>query len=241
MSDSPDKSRFEVIQGEDPAAESRSSAERRRVPRLNLSTEQFRHRANGKVFPVSDLSHTGMALRIIDANDLVLFPVGARFSGALNLKRVKHEVSARVCHVGKDLIGCEFENLSREASGALNEMLDPEALGRELRPIPASEPGMQWFRGVSGTHLMVWRGDDNAPRRFLLLVLGSFVQWETDEGVSTGRADHGFEMSEVQGALRFETLRLERDADLDKGKLSVAKTLIMSSNLPKDLKSWGFL
>src|SRR5436190_1257440 len=79
-----------------------SGSERRRVPRLNLTKEQFRLEQNGKIFSVSDLSSNGMALRILDSEDLNLFPVGIILNGTLNLHREKFAVSARVRHIGKD-------------------------------------------------------------------------------------------------------------------------------------------
>jgi hypothetical protein len=232
MKKSPD---LEVISNE--TKESRGR-ERRRLPRLNLSGEQFRLAQNGKVFSVTDLSTEGMALRILDREDLRLFPVAADIQGTLNLKGSKYPVKAVVRHLGSDLVGCEFAGLDSTVAAALTQFLDPAVLGHELKPIPASD-GALWYHGPSGTDLLLWRGVDGQYKRLTLYVLGSFVQWENDAGLSTGRAEVSeHDKSEIRGVVRFETMLLDRDSLPDSGKLSVAKTLILSSNLPQDLKKW---
>ena len=208
------------------------------MPRLNLTTEQFRLSQNGKIFSVFDLSLGGMALRVLDRADLTVFTVGARVEGSLNLHREKYHVTARVRHVGTELVGCEFEELDAEVTAVLTQFFDPKALGQELRPIPAAENGALWYHGPSGTDLILWRGVDGQYRRFTLFVLGSYAQWETEVGTTTGRASPSFEKSEVRGVVRFETMLLEPDSRPDAGKLSIAKTLLLSSNLPQDLRGW---
>src|SRR5262249_2303318 len=74
-------------------------SERRRMPRLNLTGEQFRLGLNGKIFSVADLSTEGMALRVLEPNDLAVFPVATRIEGTLNLRGEKYAVHAQVRHV----------------------------------------------------------------------------------------------------------------------------------------------
>lgn len=219
------------------SANDESSHERRRLPRLSLTAEQFRLASTGKIFPVTDVSANGMALRVIDLEDLRLFPIAAALEGTLNLRREKHPVSAKVRRLGGDSVGLEFESLSPETKQALSRLLDPAVLGRELKPIP-SEGQTLWYHGPSGTDLLFWRGTDGQYRRVMLLLMGSFVQWDQAAGLTTGKTESSSEMGETRGILRFETMLLDTDTKLDAGKLSVAKTLVMSSNLPQDLKKW---
>lgn len=221
-----------------PELEGSEDSERRRMPRLSLTTEQFRLTQNGKIFPVADLSMDGMALRILDKADLVVFPVGSVVDGILNLNRVKHPVKARIRHIGQDLIGCQFQELSDAVKAELSRLFDPKSLGAELKPIPSSEPGVLWYHGPSGTDLLFWRRMDGTYTRFALFVLGNFVQWDEADGLSTGVADHSFENSEIRGVIRFETMLLKADSKPSRDKLSIAKTIVMSSNLPQDLKKW---
>lgn len=217
---------------------SADSLERRRRPRLNLSAEQFRLNTNGKIFSVADLSSEGMALRVLDRQDFNLFPVASVIEGTLNLKGRKFPVRARIRHLGADLIGSEFEEISAEVRAELMAFLDPEVLGREIRPIPASDPGTLWYHGPSGTDLLFLRGVDGKYRRLTLFVLGNFIQWDEELGLSTGLAQGSDSLSEVRGVVRFETMLLRPDARPDREKLAVAKALILSSNLPQDLKKW---
>jgi hypothetical protein len=220
----------------------KSSTERRRLPRLNFAGEQFRLQGqaypNGKIFAVVDLSRQGMALRLIDPEDLRIFSVAAEIQGTLNIRREKFPIRARVRNVRPDVVGCEFENLESVTAEALKRFLDPDSLGQELRPIPASGQGTLWYHGPSGTDLLLWRGIDGQYHRLTLYVQGNYIQWESEPGVSTGRAEASQERSEIQGILRLETMLLAADAQPDPAKLTIAKNLLMSSNLPQDLKNW---
>lgn len=213
-------------------------AERRRMPRLSLATELFRLNQGRKVFSVVDLSLGGMALRILDPSDWIWFSVGAQVQGILNLRREKIPLQARVRHVGSDLAGCEWVNASAHLTQSLEKVFDPVFLGRKLKPIPAAENGTLWYHGPSGTDLILWRGLDGQFRRFALFLLGNYSQWDEKNGISTGRAKSSFEKSEVWGAFRFETLLLEEDESPDPRKLEFAKTVVLNSNLPQQMKTW---
>lgn len=215
--------------------------ERRRLPRLNVTSEVFRIESGemaGKMFSVADLSLGGLSIRLSERSEGNSFPVGSILQGTLNLRREKYPVTVKVRHLGVDLLGLEFENLAAPVRRALESFLDPAALGQELKPIPSAEAGTLWYHGPSGTDLILWRGTDGQYKRLALFVLGSFAQWEQESGISTGRVKHSFEQSEVRGAVHLETLLLNADRKPDEGKLSIAKTLILSSNLPQDLKKW---
>jgi hypothetical protein len=214
-----------------------STDERRRVPRLNLTHEQFRL-DGGKVFLVSDLSEGGMALRLLESSDRGLFPPGAMLNGTLNIHGERVTLRARVKHVGQELIGCQFHELDDRTVAKLKDLFDPKRLGQDLRPIPTQEDGPLWYHGMSGTDVLLWRQMDGRYHRFMVYVLGSYVQWEEEKPVVTGRVASAFERSEVWGVVRFETQILSPDPRPDAGKLSVAKTLLLSSNLPQELKKW---
>jgi hypothetical protein len=69
-------------------------------------------------------------------------------------------------------------------------------------------------------------------------MMGSFIQWDHEAGLSTGRTQPFDQREVTAGIVRFETMLLDTDPQLDAGKLSIAKTLILSSNLPQDLRNW---
>ncbi|MEK6578107.1 MAG: PilZ domain-containing protein [Bdellovibrionota bacterium] len=212
--------------------------ERRRLPRLGLTKEQFRLGNNGKIFSVTDLSSGGMALRILDREDLRNFSIGAELEGNLNLKGQKHPIRARVRHIKGELVGCQFEEIPPQIKSVLKGFLDPVSLGRELRPIPVSEEHALWYHGPSGTDVMIWRKPKGGYLRVLILSTGDYVQWEEQTGLVTGQSRPGEQESESWGIVRLETMLLDRDAKPDPEKLSIAKTLILSSKLPKDLLTW---
>lgn len=217
--------------------------EKRRRPRLNLTAEQFRLSRNGKIFSVIDLSTDGMALRILDRQDLQIFPIAGAFDGTLNLKGTKLEVRGKVQRLGTDLVGCEFADLSEQVRKQLANFLDPKVLGSELKPIPSSEQGSVWYHGPSGTDLILAIGVDAKYRRITLYVLGYYIDWdrqrEQEDGrLTTGVADVSDAQAEIRGVIRFDTMMMRVDAKPDPAKLIIAKEVILSSNLPQDLKNW---
>lgn len=212
--------------------------ERRRLPRLTLTSEQFRLSKNNKVFSVCDISQQGMGLLLLDRADLDLFSVGAEIEGHLNLNREKYLVKARIRNISLERIGCEFESFPADAKKALDHLLNPEVLGRELKPIPSPGKNMLWYHGRSGTDLVLKRKTDGQYQGIILYVLGHFIQWDEETGLSTGRTLPSKLRDEVRGIMRLETLFLESDTTCDPLKLKIAKTVILSSNLPQDLKSW---
>lgn len=220
--------------------------QRRRVPRLNLSDEQFRLAYNGKIFAIVDLSLEGMAFRVIDQDDLGVFSVAAKIEGTLNLDGKRHEVKAQVRHIRSDLVGCRFEELKNDNNNdknndtytALSQFLDPAILGSKLRPIPAPEGGLLWYRAPSGTNFLLWRGTDGHYSRVMMHILGNFVQWDSEDGLSTGRIEPSKDQSEVRGIISLDTVILTADITPDQYKLGIAKTLLMSSKLPNELKVW---
>lgn len=231
---------LEVISNSGLKASEGSGAERRRRPRLNLTSEQFRLGSNGKIFSVADLSTQGMALRILDPEDLRLFPIATEIQGLLNIRGQKQSVRARIRHIATELVGCEFESLPDETRAALDKFLDPKVLGQEIRPIPASDASSLWYHGPSGTDLLFWRGLDGQYRRLTLYVLGSYVQWDIEKGLSTGQSQPAprSDLGEMWGVVRFETQLMQDDTKPDPHKLKIAKELVLSSNLPQDLKKW---
>jgi hypothetical protein len=218
--------------------QSSDGRERRRVPRLSLTTEQFRLGTLNQLFPIADLSSHGMGFWLSDLSNRGYFTVGLLLEGTLSLNRQKYPIQARVRSLGLDRIGCEFENLLPETKQALSVFLDPVRLGAEMKLIPASELNSLWYHGPSGTDLLFQKGDHDPFQKFVLYVLGMMIQWDAREGLVTGRVTPSVEQSDIRGIHRFESMILDYDSQVDPSKLSIAKTVIMSSNLSQDLKSW---
>lgn len=213
--------------------------ERRRRPRVALTGEQFRLSSTGKVFSVMSFSERGMALHLLDSSDFLLFPIGAQLEGTLKIRGGRHPVRAKVMNIGTRRVGCEFEGLDAEVARLLAALLDPVALGREIRPVPAPDGKALWYHGPCGTDLLFSRGMDGQISKMLLYALGSFVEWDEESGeLITGRAQAASTGAENTGVVTYETVFLEADAAPDPEKLRIAKEMILSSNLSEDLKGW---
>ena len=215
---------------------SHSTVERRRIPRLDLFKDQFRLEENHKVFSVLNLSLEGMALRVLEAEDLVHFTVGRELSGILNVHGHKISVKAHVQYIRQTVIGCFFKDLEEKAKEVLQKYLCPKRLGAELHRVPPGDFASAWFHGSSGTDLLFWEDEQGRPQRISLFVLGSFVQWDLQEGLVTGRAEASDESSETLGVVRLATTLMDPDPQADPSKLDIAKNLILSSNIPQEIK-----
>jgi hypothetical protein len=220
-------------------------AERRNLPRLCLTAEQFRLSTSRKLYSIYDLTERGMGIWLTDSEDRQQFVVGWVLDGHLNLKGKKFAVQAKIRNLRSDRIGCEFQELSPAASQAITQFLDPKMLGSEMKLFPASDRDALWYHGPSGTDLLLKRvltreshSEEDQFHQLTLYVLGSFIHWDKEEGVSTGRVTLSDEKSELRGIIRLEALLLYPDSKTDLGKLSIAKNVILSSNLPQDLKTW---
>lgn len=212
--------------------------ERRLLPRLSLSTEQFRLSLNGKLFGVADLSQNGMALRLLLEEDRLLFPIGAELEGTLNVNRTKFKLSARVRNIRGDHVGCEFTSPGAELVEELRQWLDPQTLGATLRPMPSGAvTDSVWYNGRSGTEVIAWPAEGGGLSRVLVILWGrEFVEWSSAEGVRTGEVKFGRERDSIQGVLRWAPEWLITDAAPESGKLNLAKTLLLSSKLPEEWK-----
>ncbi len=205
--------------------------ERRQVPRLGLTYEQFKLKKTGKVFSVVDISERGMGLRLLMPEDHAYFQQGDLIEGEVNLHREKFSVRAKVRNTQDDLVGLEFEPLSEDTKEAVESLLSPENLGRSLKKMPVAIEGMIWFHGSSSSQLVLRmeRGSDVVS--WALYFLGSYVSWGKLTGISTGLAHF------VPGSEDGESALHRPDNAIDLGKLEQAKRMIASSTLTDALKS----
>ncbi len=212
--------------------------EKRRLPRVNLSHEQFRLGPNGKLFWVADLSASGFGVRITNPEDLILFTMGRRLEGILNLHGDKQRVSGQVQHVSRGSVGIQFSELEDTVKKAISGFLDPSHLSRGLKRMPgAVDESLAWWSGASGTEIMVWRPEASGEfERALLLLWGGYVEWNKAGEISTGRWSHALEEPEMRGAIRLETLTFHPDQGGGSlPQMAVAKVFLLSSNLPEAL------
>ncbi len=211
---------------------------RRKFPRLTPTSAQFKHQESGKIYSTLDLSAEGLALLILDSKDFIFFTLGASLEGTLNLKREKHAVTLKVCSIGKERIGCIFVTLEQSLRIKIQQLLDPEKLAQELKIFPSLPLDQVWYHGSYGTDLFFIRGGDEGFQSFIFYILGSFIGWDTGKGLRTGEVAYLDEKCEEKGIFRYETLELKQDSEKSSIKLGIAKTLVLSSKLPQELKQW---
>lgn len=213
--------------------------DRRIVPRLEVTSEQFRLSSNGKIFSVVDLSMKGMGIRVIEPDDLFLFPVGKSFSGVLNLRHVKYQISAKVTRVAREQIGCEFENLSDSVSALLNDALDPKWIGSQLKPMPQlDQTGTPyWYHGPSSTEVLIWRELDGSVSRLFAVVLGQYVSWSEPDGLETGWVASSGQANRRNGLVFQESLDLRKSETADRHAIELVRQLIQSSSINDPMRT----
>ncbi len=226
-----------------------SHIERRLLPRICLSSEQFKLIHTGKLFSAVDLSETGLALWVPEKADFEHFVVGFKLAGILNLKHEKFPVEVQVQNISSDRVGCTFVSSHPELIQSLARFFDPAYLGTHLKPIPSQSLNGLGFHGPSGTYFVLRKENgsndskDNKSieARFDQMTLyfhGLFVQWEANTGLTSGRVTVSNIPAEIRGIFRLETLFLERDSGIDKKKLGVAREIIQNAHVPDELKGW---
>ncbi|NBU20069.1 PilZ domain-containing protein [bacterium] len=211
--------------------------EKRVTPRWKLEKVLFRSSLHGKIFSVVDLSLGGMslALSVDDQKDWV---PGLQIQGVLSCYSEKLPIQARVRFKKGNRVGCEFESLLSSVQVHLERFLKPEVLGEMLKWIPFQEAQADWFVGPCGTSLLIRRGQAQEPLHISAYFLGKYFQWEKHSGMATGIFTVSDDPDESRGLFQLQTYLLEKDPEFDSLKLSIAKKVILSSNISQELKAW---
>lgn len=213
---------------------------KRRVPRLRLTNDQFKLNRTGKVFGVYDVSEDGIGLKLLDHEDLAHFTLGSTVEGMLKFFEEYFPLKLKVSFVDPTRVGLQFQSGNKEFSKRLSELLSPEHLGSDLKLIPLDGGRGFWFHGHASTDFLVARNQQGAFLGFTLQVLGMAIRYRPDEGLTTGWIKSIEKEPEISGLIEVGQLSLEPDALPDSEKLSVAKKFILGSNLPEDIKTWAF-
>ncbi len=211
-----------------------TEAERRRLPRILLTDEQFRLEApGGKVFGVLDCSEEGFSVRLIDSSDLLLFTLGSTVKGILKLGEERVRVSARVKGLGLDRAGLQFFECEPAALQKVGNYTDPARLGKALELRPHPDPKLQWYAGPSGASVLAWPNE-----RILVVVHGAYVQIRMPAGTGVETGLVGDILHRVRGGniLREEWAELKADSKQDPEKLEMARLLVSGSIIPAPLQ-----
>ena len=220
------------------------AAEKRRLPRFHISPCQFHDRRMDKNFSVQDISLGGLAIRLVDHNDLGEFAVGSDHPGVVKLDGVKIDGQFRVRFIRGLLIGAEWVNASRELIEHLDKISHAEALGKGLKKFEIAEmPDITWFHHPVGIDLLLYASGVEGVsgiHRWILYYHQGVIHWEKTEGLRTGRALAEDDEGQIHGVVRLETRLMDYDDAPNPMMLETARELFESAAvLGPELK--GFL
>jgi len=227
--------------------------EKRKLPRFHITPCQFLDGELGKTFAVQDISMGGLALRLVDREDLPFFAVASIHSGVVKVEGQKLSAQIRIKHIRGTLIGAEWVEPSQPLVEHLDSISHPEKLGVNLRKYDFSDlSATQWFHNPVGVDLLFYQGDVSGeasglgsvdesarPGRWMLYIHQNFVQWENGGGVQTGKAVAEAEEGHAHGIVRIETRLIEYDSRIDLSLIKAAKELVEHAPIESvDLKHW---
>ena len=209
------------------------AAEKRRLPRFHITPCQFHDAQLNKNFSVQDISNGGLSIRLIDRSDLAAFAVGTEHKGVVKVEGLKTEAQFKVRYIRGTLIGGEWLSASRVLIEHLEEISQPDALGKHLRKYELPElAGTIWYHNPVGVDLLFYQAED-AVLRWTLYIHQSFVQWEPDTGVRTGRAVAEDEEGYAHGIVQLETRLIEYDEHVDRRLIESALELMQNAPIEK--------
>ncbi len=217
-------------------------AEKRRLPRFHITPCQFHDSKMNKNFSVQDISLGGLSLRLVDRNDLPDFAVGTDHDGVVKLEGVKIECKFKVRFIRGTLIGVEWVNATRELIEHLDHLSSADVLGKSIKKFELSEmPDTTWYYNPVGIDLLLYQPKSESHagiQRWILYFHQSFVHWEHDEGLRTGRALAEDDEGHAHGIVRLETRLMDYDETPDRKMLETAREFFQNAVLlGEDLQS----
>jgi hypothetical protein len=203
--------------------------EKRRLPRFHITPCQFQDAALGKAIAVQDLSLGGLALRLVDSEDLPRFAVSSIHRGRIKVDGRKFECQFQVRYIRGALIGAEWVEPGPEFKAHLHELSHPGRLGENLKKYEIEDlNATDWFHNPIGVDLLFYPTLEggSGPGRWMLYIHQNFVQWESESGVQTGQALSEADEGYSHGIMRIETRLIEFDSSVDRSLLKAARELL---------------
>jgi len=212
--------------------------QKRKMPRIALSQEQFRLSDNGKIFSVINLSLDGLALKVLETKDSFFFPIGREVSGHLKIEEYKIPLKLKVVHIDRHFAGCQFENIEKESLNTLKNLLNPKYVGERLKLMPSYESQGFWYHGPFSTEVVIKKNKEGKNNELLISVLGSFLQWGEKKGLSTGISEDTADLDAESSLIHINPLTVIFDDSFDHSKLILCRDMLAASPLSSDLKAW---
>ncbi len=213
--------------------------ERRRHPRFLLSREQFRENRSGRIFPVYDLSMSGLSIKI----DSKYWEPGAIIPGILNLHPDSIELTPRLVGYYGDRAALKLEVASTYSRSVLARALSPRRLGASLQLVREKLPlADYWFHGVCNTDLLLRLSPTGDIGKVEVFFSNFYWSWtEHSNRFATGVCQScGKEQREdillAEEPVKLEQIDLCLDSRVDSEKTLWAKGILEAAPLEPRLK-----
>ena len=176
----------------------------------------------------------GLSIRLVDRADTPLFAVGTEHHGVLKVEGVKLPCHFQVRYIRGNLIGGEWVTLDKSLQDHLTHLSGPKTLGLNLKPydLPDSADTV-WYHNPIGVDLLLYLSEGKVSR-WTLYIHHSFVSWEQDEAIRTGRALAEDEEGYAHGIVRVETRLIDYDLQVDHRLIETAIELIKNAPMKEE-------
>lgn len=212
--------------------------EKRVLPRFPFSFLMFKHTESGKVFEISDISHTGMQLVLKDGTHQM--EVGQAVGGTIQWRGHSLVIESTVKWASENRLGVAFE---QSCIQQVEELFCVSHIVEGLRAMHQTDWEEQlpsnlhyWLRADSSLEIFIWGHSDKEFSRFQFIILDYFVEWQDGKGVKSGKVINKRDLDTPlfsEGELIFQV-----DEGVDFAKIGFAKDVIghlSSAHLPRQV------
>lgn len=180
------------------------------------------------VFEVRDISYTGMQLILKDGGHE--YKLDQQIEGELHWKGLSLEILGKVKWINGSNLGVGFPKDS-DFQDKIHRFFSVDNIVSSMKAIHATDMELDipaslryWIRGDGQVEIFVWQHNDNEFKKFEVIFLRQFVEWEDGKGIRTGKI---IVNRDVDTPLMPEDeFIFEIDSDLDKEKVDFAVQLI---------------
>jgi len=211
-----------------------NGSEKRKLPRFHITPCQFHDNELKKTFSVQDVSLGGLGIRLVDRGDLPAFAVATVHQGILKIEGLKLPCEFQVRYLRGSLIGAEWQNLNQALKDHLDQISHPKHLGMNLKAydLPDSADTI-WYHNPIGVDLLLYLSESKISR-WTLYIHHSFISWEQDQAVRTGRALAEDEEGYAHGIVRVETRLIDYDPQADKRLIETSIELVKNAAIKEE-------
>ncbi len=210
--------------------------EKRKHPRFLLTREQFRETKTSRIFPVYDLSQSGLSIKVEEK----LWSIGTAITGILNLHPESIEMSPRLIEYYGDRAALKMEALTTYARSVLQKVLSPKRLGQSLQLVKEKLPiADYWFHGVCNTDVLLKLSSNGDLSKIEVFFANYYWSWNTQMQTGICQSIGDFKREELFLAdepVKLESIHLCKDNRLDLEKVKWAQDILAFAAIDSRLK-----